>query len=458
MIRNRHQDIEIPEENPFEYDQLGRKQHVENFERIVSFYAETGCVMALNGLWGTGKTTFVEMSLKYMRNNGYKPLYFNAWTNDFVSDPLVALLAEMKELLPESPKLDDALRLGGKILTTVGASLLKSVIKNKVGVDVDQVADDVADVIKDQIDEYSEQKQTLADFKDALIEYVADNTENGKPVVFFVDELDRCNPRFAVQMLERIKHLFDIPNMIFVLVVNKEQLQHAICGYYGSENIDAENYLRRFIDVEYLLPDVDKEKYFELLYKEYAYGDILDTFYRAGDQLKQDTAYFQALIGYLMRYTDFDLRTIDKFPAQTRLVMQTYAPREKFHSGVFLMLSYLRIADAELYEQIKEHRLDTIELVERLGESFGVILQRINDANSYPKIDIMSALTRVVYTYAPEQINDNFQDALLQVKIQNIDVDEFMRLMRITKRDCHLGHDEMNSVFEHLGFVRNVNL
>ena len=100
MIRNRHQDIEIPEENPFEYDQLGRKQHVENFERIVSFYAETGCVMALNGLWGTGKTTFVEMSLKYMRNNGYKPLYFNAWTNDFVSDPLVALLAEMKEVLP----------------------------------------------------------------------------------------------------------------------------------------------------------------------------------------------------------------------------------------------------------------------------------------------------------------------------------------------------------------------
>jgi hypothetical protein len=313
-------------------------------------------------------------------------------------------------------------------------------------------------VIKDQIDEYTEQKKSLADFKDTLTEYVADNTKEGKPVVFFIDELDRCNPHFAVQVLERVKHLFDIPNMIFVLIINKEQLKHAVCGYYGSENINAENYLRRIIDVEYQLPEVDKEKYFDLLYEEYAYGDILNTSFRASDRLKQDTAYFQSLIGYLMRYTDFDLRTMDKFIAQTRLVMQTYAPREKFYSGVFIMLSYLRIADLELYEQIKEHQLGAIELVEKLDKSLGVILQRISDANVYPQSDIMSALTRLVYTYDPEQMDDNFHDMLLQVKILNIDVDEFMKHMEITKKDCPLGHDEMNAVFEHLGFVKYVNL
>ena len=216
--------------------------------------------------------------------------------------------------------------------------------------------------------------------------------------------------------------------------------------------------MRRIIDVEYQLPEVDKEKYFDLLYEEYAYGDILNTSFRASDRLKQDTAYFQSLIGYLMRYTDFDLRTMDKFIAQTRLVMQTYAPREKFYSGVFIMLSYLRIADAELYEQIKEHQLGIIELVEKLDKSLGVILQRISDANAYPKSDIMSALTRLIYTYDPEQIDDNFHDMLLQVKIINIDVDEFMKHMEITKKDCPLGHDEMNAVFEHLGFVKYVNL
>lgn len=458
MIRNRHQDIEIPEENPCVNDQLERKDHVENFERIVSLYAETGCVMALNGLWGTGKTTFVEMVAKDMKNKGFKPLYFNAWKNDFVNDPLVALLAEMKEVMPESPKLDTAIKLGGKILITFGGSLLKSVAKHKFGVDAKEIADDLADVLKDQIDEYSEQKKTLEDFKKALVDYVVDNTSDGKPVVFFVDELDRCNPHFAVQVLERVKHLFDIPNMVFVLIINKEELQHAICGYYGSEHIDAENYLRRFIDVEYQLPEVDKEKYFEELYKEYAYDDVLNSVFRASEQLKKDTEYFDALMGYMMRYTDFDLRTMDKFVAQTRLVLQTYGPREKFHSGVFLILSYLRIADIALYEQIKEQQLNPIQLVEKLDQSLGVILQRVRDANAYPKSDIISAVTRVVYTYKPELISENFQLMMQQVRLQNIEYEEFMRLMDITRKDCPYGHDEMKSAFEHLGFMKYVHV
>lgn len=458
MIRNRHKDIEIPAENPFVNDKLGRNQHVENFERIVSLYAETGCVMALNGVWGTGKTTFVEMAAKDMKNKGFKPLYFNAWTNDFVSDPLVALLAEMKEVMPESPKLDTAIKLGGKILITIGGAILKSIAKNKFGVDAKEITDDVADALNDQIDEYSEQKKTLEDFKKALVEYVADNTQDGKPIVFFIDELDRCNPYFAVQVLERIKHLFDIPNMVFVLVINKEQLQHAICGYYGSENINAANYLRRFIDVEYQLPEIDKEKYYELLYYEYAYGDILDSMFRANDQLKQDTDYFQSLMRYLMRYTDFDLRTMDKFIAQTRLVMQTYAPRERFYSGVFLMLSYLRIADAVLYEQIKDHQLGAVELVGRLDKSFGVILQKIRDANAYPQGDIMSALTRVVYTYEPDAIDGGFRDLLQQVRLNNINIEKFMEHMTYAKSNCPNGHDEMKSALEHLGFVRYVNI
>ena len=59
------------------------------------------------------------------------------------------------------------------------------------------------------------------------------------PVIFFVDELDRCNPRYAVAVLERIKHLFEIPNIIFVLAINKKELSNAIQGYYGSSKIDS---------------------------------------------------------------------------------------------------------------------------------------------------------------------------------------------------------------------------
>lgn len=460
MIRNRHKDIEIPEGEPFKYDKLERQQHAVNFMNMVSLYSETGCVIALNGLWGTGKTTFVKMMEQQMKNQRYKPLYFNAWTNDFVSDPLVAMLAEMKEVMPQSPKLEAVVKLGGKILTTIGGSIVKSVAKNKFGVDVDAVADDVADVIKDQIDEYTEQKKTLEDFKEALVEYVADNTEEGRPVVFFIDELDRCNPHFAVQVLERVKHLFDIPNMVFVLIINKKQLQHAICGYYGSENIDAENYLRRFVDVEYHLPEADKDKYFELLYNEYGFSKVLEKQSRKNHpQLRMEIDSFKTLMQKLIHYSDFDLRTIDKFMAHARLMMETYGEREYLFPSVVVLLVYLRFADYELYEQIKEAKLKPMDLVMRLDRSLAPMLQKIeNGAVEYFRYNLMYPIARLIYVYSPDSYNEAFFEVLSKQHLVNINVDDLKQVIDDNRKQCTYGEKEVEYAINHvdlIDYIRN---
>lgn len=458
MIRNRHQDIEIPEEEPFKYDKLERQQHAANFMNMVSLYGETGCVIALNGLWGTGKTTFVKMMEQQMKNSGYKPLYFNAWTNDFVSDPLVAMLAEIKEVMPESPKLETIVKLGGKILTTIGGSVLKSVAKNKLGVDVDAVADDVVGVINNQIDEYTEQKKTLEDFKEALAEYVADNTEEGKPVVFFIDELDRCNPHFAVQVLERVKHLFDIPSMVFVLIINKQQLQHAICGYYGSENIDAKNYLRRFVDVEYQLPEADKDKYFELLYEEYEFCKVLEKPSRKNHpQLRMETDSFRTLMQKLIYYSDFDLRTIDKFMAHTRLMMETYGNTEYLFPSVVVVLVYLRFADYELYELIKEEKLRPVDLVTRLDRSFAPILQKIeNGSVEYFRYNLLYPIARLVYVYSPDSYNEAFYEMLSKQHLVNINIDDLKKTIEDNRKQCAYGEKEVEYAIKHVDLIEYI--
>ena len=96
-------------------------------------------------------------------------------------------------------------------------------------------------MVKEYLEKYSEQKATLDDFKKNIQTFVADNAGE-HPVIFFVDELDRCNPHYAVAVLERIKHLFEIPNIIFVLAINKKELSNAIQGYYGSSKIDSNEY------------------------------------------------------------------------------------------------------------------------------------------------------------------------------------------------------------------------
>ena len=66
------------------------------------------------------------------------------------------------------------------------------------------------------LDAYLEQKAARDNLKNHLTKLSSKVTENsGQPLVFIIDELDRCRPTFAIELLERVKHIFDIPNMVF---------------------------------------------------------------------------------------------------------------------------------------------------------------------------------------------------------------------------------------------------
>lgn len=79
--------------------------------------------------------------------------------------------------------------------------------------------------------------------------------EQTQKLVIFIDELDRCKPSYALEMLERIKHYFDDDRIIFIVSVNKEQLIHTILNYYGN-GFDSTGYLNKFFDLEAHLPEL----------------------------------------------------------------------------------------------------------------------------------------------------------------------------------------------------------
>lgn len=277
-LKCRTKDLEIPEEAPFSYDKMGREQVATILTDIVTFYSQLGCVMSLNGAWGTGKTTFTKMWKAQLMLQGYKTLYYNAWTSDYLSDPLIALSSELTELCNEKGGMDEFISSVGKVtMATIGAGA-KGVLKKFTGIDsdcIDAAIDETTEISKEFLAEYKSQKKAIEDFKKNLEEYVAYNASD-KPIIFFIDELDRCNPNYAVSVLERVKHLFDVPNIIFVLAINKTQLCNAIQGYFGSTTMDANEYLKRFIDIEYNLPMNNIDKYCEYLYDEYSFDSFFN--------------------------------------------------------------------------------------------------------------------------------------------------------------------------------------
>lgn len=366
-------DIEIVPNDPFKEDKLNRKPIALTLTTIVNAYSDSGAVLAIDGEWGAGKTTFVRMWKQFLDNDGYKTLYFNAWATDFVEDPLIALMGELKELYETNSNFEVLTKNIGRIGLRVGGEFLKAGFKKVTGVDTDAInaaIDETTNICQEQINSYSDQKAELKMFKDKLSELVASEAlDNEHPIIFFIDELDRCSPHYAVKLLERIKHLFEVPNIIFVLAVNIRQLQYAIQGYYGSSYIDGEEYLRRFIDLNYSLPVPDLENYTKVLYDRHSYDEFFDNDLRISRyNLNSDKDLFLSMAIDLISNSNTNLRSANKIFAYTRLVLQGYSVTAKIYPDLLFLLCFIKLTRPAFYSRICNEEYTLQELVYALEE------------------------------------------------------------------------------------------
>ncbi|HLP47750.1 MAG TPA: P-loop NTPase fold protein, partial [Candidatus Kapabacteria bacterium] len=119
----KHEGIIIPETDPFSNDKLNRKAIIENLTRLITNLHQP-FVISINSPWGTGKTVFIKMWEQYLKNENFATLYFNAWENDFSSEPLISLLSEIKDQLVKGND-NDALKTTANNLLKKGRKILK---------------------------------------------------------------------------------------------------------------------------------------------------------------------------------------------------------------------------------------------------------------------------------------------------------------------------------------------
>ena len=242
-------------------------------------------VIAFNGQWGSGKSTFLKMWRGELKKEGYPVIYFDAFENDYVQDAFAVLVREIVQIVdvargPATKQIENfkakalglrklLLRSGAKIATKVVIRTATAGIGNEKDVTdaISEAVDEAGEVAADYFDEIlnqpKKQKETVEAFRAALSELPgllapASEGENQKPLIFIIDELDRCKPLFALELLERIKHFMSVPNVHFVLGVHLSQLQNSVKAAYGSE-IDASTYLQKFINLTIAHADVGRD-------------------------------------------------------------------------------------------------------------------------------------------------------------------------------------------------------
>lgn len=239
--------------NTFESrDEFHRKPVAENMIKLLSSSLDVSPMM-LDGSWGTGKSEFCQKTINLFKlKDTHHLIYVDAFKADHVGEPLVTLLSEIIKLLPEKeqpgfikkiiPATKFGLKTGGKAF--VGHILRQDFasVADDYDKDIQKAADKAIDatvesIIKDQV----QAEKNLTSLKDAISKVAEE-----KAIVFFVDELDRCKPSFAVDVLELIKHVFDIGNVQFVLVTNSQQLRASINHCYGTD-VNSQKYLDKFL-------------------------------------------------------------------------------------------------------------------------------------------------------------------------------------------------------------------
>lgn len=249
-----------------EDDILGRTRIGKTLSEILD-RTEDPLVVALDGQWGTGKSHFLKRWVGAHRGqNGGKALtlYFDAFSHDYLSDPLAALVGVLSERMPaaEKPKMKRIQEVAFKFvkpLSRVGLALATAGVSEIVG----DVADAGIEALKGQadkaIDSFWEReggrRRAMDEFHSALVSLTTPSGESEiVPLVFVVDELDRCRPDFALDLMETIKHFFAVPHVHFVFGVNLEALQNSVRARYGS-GINASQYLGKFISFTMELPE-----------------------------------------------------------------------------------------------------------------------------------------------------------------------------------------------------------
>lgn len=368
MAQNRkdnYQDNEFVEKNePFKNDLLDR-------EKIAQLWQDTllksgkHFVMAVDASWGMGKSYFARNWECKLLHDDYKVCYIDAFEYDFTDDPFMTITSnlieafEFTELDEVSNKLNTFFRAFKGHLGVAVPALVGGVVKLVSGIPyadlVAEIAGGLTDATGKAVKEAKNKSMNpayevlqsdlsynaaMTQFKDKLKELIKKQNSD-KPFIVIVDELDRCKPTYAIEFLEKLKHLFDIPNIIFILFINEKELVNAISHTYG---IDGKNYLGKFIQV---FSRFNRYQYYNSHIWSYINKKYLenDDYYKDifGNNLINDYIYLFEEMSHI--YPDLSYRDVDN-------ILMSYKCldiKNIHHIGLSIILKIIKLKDSAFY-------------------------------------------------------------------------------------------------------------
>ncbi|WP_201565636.1 KAP family NTPase [Psychrobacter immobilis] len=348
ITRNEKMDMNIRSKTFDGRDEFKRKSIAEKAIKLLKSDIDIS-PMVIDGSWGTGKTEFCHKLINLMKEDStHNIIYIDAFKADHVDEPLMTVLAEIIKILPEGPRrkafINRVLPAVRYTLKTVAKASVSHLLRQDfadITNDFDEVIQKAADESIDKtaeliLKDHVEAEKSLKTLQTALTAIASHD-----PIVIFIDELDRCRPNFAVDMLEIIKHTFDVEGVSFVLITNTQQLRASINHCYGQA-VDAQRYLDKFIKFRFELSPYSTRDLNNLVLA------ATDHFFKLAREKEclpnnlLNSNYFRRAIESLIKYQKISLREIETLILHIQVV-QSFSSSETFFEGIYLGQALLRL-------------------------------------------------------------------------------------------------------------------
>ena len=370
-IKFRQDYIEIPEKDPFQYDLLGRKESVEILTNLISSI-DGPCVLSIDAEWGKGKTTFLRLWRRYLYDMEFPVTLFNAWETDFSNDPFIAMTSELMAGIKSysgnsiNEKIKDLEESANLIMNLILSGTIRHVSAGII--DINSIKESFAEK---RLGEYTKAKEIVKNFKNQLQEVSTkiSKSNNNRPLVLMIDELDRCRPSYAVELLEVAKHLFSVDGIIFILAINCSQLSHSIKALYGHD-FDSQGYIKRFIDVDIRLPSPDRKAFIEHQLSNTNIKDLIEPAY--DKDMYQNYNSLRDILYFFFNSYELDLRQISQAIHRLYLIFGSLGENKFYYILATTVALVFRCIDSNLYHKFCNGEVNDLQVSEIIFKNAGM--------------------------------------------------------------------------------------
>lgn len=247
--------IDVPRRHDQD-DLFGIKVYQDALIDYIKF-TDTPITIALQGEWGSGKTSLMNLlkwNLCDTDNSPYYPVWINTWQYSLMKTPgqtiisiLEGIVSQIIAIKPNQSWNESKKKIGGifKKIATVGAKAAVGV----VGVD--------GGIVDELVGEENSVKSDISQLKEEigrLIEEALNSNTSKQGFTFYIDDLDRIDPPVAVEILELLKNIFDLEKCVFILAIDYDVVIKGLKPKFGELTDKNEREFRSFFDKIIQLP------------------------------------------------------------------------------------------------------------------------------------------------------------------------------------------------------------